>query len=92
MSTRELDRAGVMAKIAERRLSQVEAAQLLGVSERQVRRLLRAYEALGPRGLVSRKRGRPSNRTIAEEVRAHAVGLVHASTTPTSALLWLTRS
>jgi hypothetical protein len=47
MSNKELDRAGVMLRLVERRLSQEAAAETLGVCVRQVRRLLRAYEAKG---------------------------------------------
>ena len=38
------------------------AAQVLGLTERQVWRLLKAYRLRGADGLISRKRGRPSNR------------------------------
>ena len=41
------------------------AAQLLGRSERQVWRLLKAFRGDGVAGLISKKRGRPSNRRIA---------------------------
>jgi hypothetical protein len=40
----------------------VQAAGLIGVGERQVFRLLKAYQTRGAEGLVSRRRGRPSNR------------------------------
>ncbi len=50
-------------------VNQRQAGQRLGLSERQVRRLLRRYEAEGAVGLVSRRRGRPSNRRIAQAVK-----------------------
>lgn len=40
------------------------------ITDRQVRRLLRRYEQEGAAGLVSRRRGQPSNRCIAEAVKA----------------------
>ena len=44
------------------RLSCVEAAALLGISDRHFRRLLDVYEAEGAAGLVDRRRGRASGR------------------------------
>ena len=41
MSRGELDRAGVVARVAEGRLTQAHAAELLRLSVRQVRRLCR---------------------------------------------------
>jgi hypothetical protein len=45
-----------------KRLSCVEAGELLGLSERLFRRLRDAYEAHGAEGLVDRRRGRMSGR------------------------------
>ena len=78
MSTKELDRARVIARVIERRLSQRDAARQLGVSPRTVRRLCRAYEAHGPAGLVSTARGKRSNRETPEELRRAAVTLLTA--------------
>ena len=44
------------------RLSCIEAAELLGVSERHFRRLRDRYEAEGAEGLIDRRRGRRSGR------------------------------
>ena len=53
MSRNELDRVTVLGRVAERSMTQVTAAKTLGLSVRQVRRLLRAYEAEGAQGLIS---------------------------------------
>ncbi len=76
MSKKELDRAGVLARVVERRLSQEKAATQLGISVRQVRRLLRAYQAKGAPGLASKRRGRPSNRRFVDGFKERALGLV----------------
>ena len=52
------------------------AAQLLGRRERQVWRLLKAFRSDGVAGLISKKRGRPSNRKTAEPVRAAVLWIV----------------
>ncbi len=78
MSARELDRLEVLGRVVERRLTQRQAAEQLGLSVRQVRRLCRALCQQGAAGLVSSKRGRPSNRKLPAAVREHALGLVRA--------------
>jgi Helix-turn-helix domain len=76
MSRPELDRLAVMRRIAERRTTQRIAAEQLGLTLRQVERLYRAYKASGAAGLVSRRRGAPSNHQLEPELRALAVKLV----------------
>jgi transposase len=62
MSQRERDVLKVMATVLKGERTQVEAANLLGKSVRQVRRIQRRLEAEGDVGVVHRLRGRPSNR------------------------------
>ena len=76
MSAKELDRLEIIGCVVERRLTQRAAADRLGLSLRHVERLCHAFRRHGPVGLVSRQRGRPSNRKLAEAVREQAVDLV----------------
>lgn len=69
MSKNEIDRASVMRQIQARRLSKVKAARLLGISERHLYRLYQRFEAEGDMGLVSKKRGKRSNRARDEAFR-----------------------
>jgi transposase len=78
MSMKELDRLEVLGRVIERRLTQRQAAGRLNLSLRQVERLCRALRQKGACGLVSRKRGRPSNRKLPEVVREHVLSLVQA--------------
>jgi hypothetical protein len=78
LSHEELDRLQIMTRIAERRLTQRHAGELLGVGERQIRRLYRAFKARGAAGLVSTKRGRPSHRQLPQETRCRALELIRA--------------
>src|SRR5437763_15938004 len=57
--TRVIDAIGLHRK---KKLSCVEAGELLGMSERHFRRLRDAYEADGAEGIVDRRRGRASGR------------------------------
>ena len=76
MSQKERDRLKVMAQVKSRRMAQQEAAEVLRLSARQVRRLLRRYEEHGDAGLVHQLRGRRSNRRMDPAVRDQAVGLI----------------
>ena len=64
MSKKELTRKEIMGRLEEKRLKQKEAAAILNISERQVRRLLKRYRLLGAEGLISRHRGKPGNHQI----------------------------
>ena len=57
LSHRELDRVSVIESIIAKRRRQHEAARQLGLSVRQIKRLVRRYREAGPRGLVSGQRG-----------------------------------
>jgi transposase len=50
MSTRELTRAGVLARVAAGTLSLKSAATVMDVSYRQAKRLYRRYRAEGAKG------------------------------------------
>jgi hypothetical protein len=78
MSYEELDRVSVVERVIEKRLTQLEAARMLSLSSRQVRRLCRAYEREGPVGLASKHRGRPSNRRLRPELGLEALSLVRS--------------
>jgi hypothetical protein len=62
MSQRERDRSRVLHSVQDGRRTQVEAARLLRLTPRQVRRLLQRLQQGGDAGLVHGLRGQPSNR------------------------------
>src|SRR3984957_18070815 len=76
MSDRELTRLRVMIDLTDGRLTREAAAMMMGFGRRQVFRLRRAFEANGPPELVSRKRGRASNRQHGETFHRTVVALV----------------
>jgi len=76
MSDGELRRLEVLRDVDRGGLAVGVAAQLLGRSERQVWRQLKAFRAEGASGLISKKRGRPSNRKTATAVRAAVLWIV----------------
>jgi transposase len=76
MSKAELSRVDTLARVERGELSAAGAASLLGLSARQVFRLLRRFRAEGAAGLASRRRGRPSNRRLPASVREAALAVV----------------
>jgi transposase len=75
MSIKEVKRLSVIDLVKSGQIRQRKGAQLLGLSARQVRRLVRRVREEGPRGLVHRSRGRPSNRKTAPETRERVLKL-----------------
>ena len=79
MSMREVDRMKVIQAVADGHLARWRAAERLGVSARHVRRLVLRLLEDGPSGLVSRKRGRSSNRQLPPGLESRVRGLVRDS-------------
>ena len=76
MSMREVDRLKVVQAVIARMLRVGVAADRLGITRRQLEGLLVRYRAEGPAGLLSRKRGMPSNHQLPEGVAQRAIALV----------------
>lgn len=62
-------RIEVLIRVEAGMLTVAGGALLLGVSERQARRLLAAYRASGPRGIVHGNRGRAPAHALPQDVR-----------------------
>ena len=73
MSQRERDRLKVMTPVLSNERTATEAARLLELSVRQVRRLRRRLEAGGDAAIIHGLRGRPSNRRHDERLRRRVV-------------------
>lgn len=76
MSEEEVRRAGVLKRVKAEELTQVEAAEMLGMSYRQVKRLYGRYLTGGAKALVHRSAGRASNRARPAEERKRVLRLV----------------
>src|SRR4030081_822854 len=76
MSRTEIDRMSVLHDLADGRIRIAEASTLMGLGRRQVFRLAKAYSQQGPEALVSRRRGRPSNRCYPSALRTAAIGII----------------
>src|SRR5487761_2012694 len=69
MSGEERDRSHVVRRTIEKSLGQREAAERLGISRRQFKRLVHAWKRHGDAGLISRQRGRAAHNRLAEATR-----------------------
>jgi len=75
MTSRAQRRAWVLTRVLKHELTMTEAADLVGLSERQLWRLRVAFERDGPAGLVHGNRGRPSGRRLEGSLRARVIDL-----------------
>jgi len=78
MSQKELTRLEVIQRVKRKTLKQRQAAELLSVSVRQVKRLCKAYQASGAVGLISKRRGQPSNNRLPEKTIKRARQLLRS--------------
>ena len=70
MSLLERERAALVRPVASKHVSQVVAAERLGIGVRQMKRVMHAWRLTGDAALVSVKRGRPSNRALPAALHA----------------------
>lgn len=75
MSTKERQRLLVMGQLKQGKLTVVTAAASLGLSERQMYRVLDRFRTQGDVGLVHRTRGHQSNRGYPDRIRREVLHL-----------------
>lgn len=71
----EIKRLSILQKIESQQMTARQAAEQLGLSIRQIRRLIARYRERGAPGLVHGNRGREANNRINEEVRSEILKL-----------------
>lgn len=76
MSSKEVSRISILEKLKKKELKQCRAANILGVSVRQVRRLVRRYKTHGASGLTHALRGTASNNRADTDALSRAVSTV----------------
>jgi len=78
MTQADRDRLVTLKKAKKKLITQREAAEELGISVRQVKRLLYALKKRGDKAVVHGLRGKPSNRKIGEGTEKEAVRILSA--------------
>src|ERR1700728_64237 len=76
MTQAERDRLVALKKARKKLITQKQAAEELGITERHVRRLLRALKRRGDKAGVDALGGLPSNRKIAAETEQEALAIL----------------
>ncbi len=69
----ELKRLHVIQKILEGVLKQVEGAEKLSLSDRQIRRLIKKVRIEGDKGIAHKSRGKPSNRKLPGKIKDRVI-------------------
>lgn len=86
MSQDELKRLHIIRKAIDKRIKQREAAEVLGLSQRQIRRIVKRVREESDKGIIHRLRGVKSHRAIAEAIKNKALALcrgIYAGFNPT---------
>src|SRR4030065_1925120 len=76
MSNQEITRLVAMQRIKDKRLTEEEADMMLNLRVREIKRLFRAYKARGAKGLISARRGKPSNHRMDAQVEQQVLDLL----------------
>jgi len=69
MSLKEIKRLQIIQKVLGKEINQQQAAEILRISDRQVRRVVRRVREEGEKGIVHRMRGRKGNRRINQKIK-----------------------
>jgi len=69
MSVKEAKRVGIIEQIVKGEITQVKAGYIIGITDRQVRRVLVRYKEGGVEGLIHRSRGKEGHNRIGEKDR-----------------------
>lgn len=72
----EVNQLKVIQDVVDRRLATHLAAQRLGISDRQCRRLLQRYGIEGQLGMADRRRGKPNNYQLPEGLAERAIQII----------------
>lgn len=78
LTKQELERLAIVRRLMKHELKQKVAAELLDLSTRQVRNLVRKVESGGAKGLAHGNRGKSSPKRLAQPLVDRIVGLVKA--------------
>src|ERR1017187_3093274 len=76
MTQAERDRLVALKKAKKKLITQKQAAEEIGITERQVRRLLRKLRRKGDQAVIHELRGRESNRKLSSEVEQRAITIL----------------
>lgn len=76
MSEKEIDRYHIIRQVLDKQITQIKAAELIGIKPRQLRNLITAVKKSGKKGLISKRRGKQSNRAYQGKFKSQVMPLV----------------
>ena len=75
MTQEELKRLHVIRKALDKSITQIEAANIIGLCLRQVQRIVRAVRTEGDKGIINKARGKTSNKALPDKIKCRALKL-----------------
>ena len=75
LKQKELRRLHVVHKVLQGEITQSRAAELIGLSCRQIRRIVKRIRSEGDQGIMHRGRGRQSNRKLPQKLANRLIEL-----------------
>ena len=75
VSQKELRQLHVICKVLDKQIKQIEAADILQLTDRQIRRLVKRVRLKGNAGITHTSRGKPSSRAIPRKIKDRAIKL-----------------
>jgi transposase-like protein len=69
MTQEELKRLHVIHKALDKSITQIEAANIIGLCLRQVQRIVKAVKVSGDKGVIHKSRGQVSNRALPDKIK-----------------------
>jgi len=75
MTQGELKKLHIVKKAIDKAITQAEAARIVEITTRQVRRIIKRIRLQGDKGIIHKSRGRPSNRALPERIKDKALKL-----------------
>jgi transposase len=76
MTQKEADRLHVMKLLESKRINLKKAAKLMNLSKRQTIRIKNSYLKSGVKGLISKRRGKPSPNKISDEIKQKTASVI----------------
>lgn len=86
LTNRDAERLRILHQVMNGKITQVDAGGILGITDRQVRTLLRRVEVEGAKGLIHRSRGRVSPRRMSARLEDRMAEIIRAKYTDFSPL------
>jgi len=78
MTQEELKRLHIIRKALDKNITQLEAAEIIGIGLRQAQRIVKAVKTEGDKGVIHKSRGQPSNRALPYKIKDRSLKLYKA--------------